>query len=238
MYAKFAQWYDLHYRSIKDYRDEVERIAYLLEKLGSKPRSILDVACGTGEHAHILSEDYGYDVDGIDLAPGLIEVAQTKNPEGDFTVADMRDFTLPRKYDVVACLFSSLGYVETLDGLDATLRSISRHLKPGGWLLLEPWVEPSEWGEALTDATESFDEKSQTRILQTRLGETDGKVSVLKIDYDIETPESSHHFSETHRLGLFTQAEIETALQRHRFESRRLPKGVLNNPLYVACYTP
>ena len=91
MYAKFAQWYDFHYRSIKDYDAEVERVAYLLEKLGPKPSVILDVACGAGEHARILSERYGYAVDGIDLEPGLVEAAQLKTPSG----CRNRDFIEP-----------------------------------------------------------------------------------------------------------------------------------------------
>lgn len=238
MHAKFAQWYDIHYRSIKNYEVEVERIAYILEKLGTQPRALLDIACGTGEHARILRESYGYDVDGIDLQPNFIEIAQGKNPDGDFTVADMRDFHLPRKYDAITCLFSSLAYAETLDGLDATIQSIARHLRPGGWLLIEPWLEPSEWKDGLIDATESHDEASQVRILQTRQGSSDGKVSVLKIDYQIDTPDETFEFSETHRLGLFTREEIESALADKHFESRYLPKGVLSSPLHLACYTP
>lgn len=238
MYAKFAKWYDSHYRSIKDYDAEVERIAYILEKLDSQPRSILDIACGTGEHARILRETYGYDVDGIDLQPNLVEIAQSKNPSGDFTVADMRDFHLPRKYDAITCLFSSLGYAETLDGLAATIQSIARHLQPGGWLLIEPWVEPTDWKNGITDATESHDETKNVRVLQARQGSTDGKVSVLTIDYEIETPDETFSFTETHRLGLFTLEEIESTLVENHFESRYLPSGVLNGPLHLACYTP
>lgn len=141
MYAKFAQWYDSHYRSIKDYDADVERIAYILDKLGTQPRTVLDIACGTGEHARILRETYGYD------------------------------------------------------------------------------------------------EERQVRVLQARQGSTDGKVSVLTIDYDIETPDESLSFSEIHRLGLFTREEIESALNKHRFESSYLASGVLNGLLHLACYT-
>jgi hypothetical protein len=37
---------------------------------------------------------------------------------------------------VVACLFSSMGYVRT--NLDRTLACIARHLNPGGLVLIEP----------------------------------------------------------------------------------------------------
>ena len=98
MYAKFAKWYGTHYRSIKDHDAEVERIAYLLEKLDTQPRSILDIACGTGEHARILRDTYGFKVNGIGLKPNLVEI----------------------------------------DGLAATIKSIARHLRTDGWLLIAP----------------------------------------------------------------------------------------------------
>lgn len=238
MYTQFAKWYDFHYRSIKDYPAEAERIAYLLEKLETQPRDILDVACGTGEHARILTETYHYTVDGIDLEPNFVEIAQKKNPKGEFTSADMRSFTLPKRYDAVTCLFSSIGYAETVSGLESAISSMARHLKPGGWLILEPWVEPEEWKPELVDANESFDEATQVKILQARQASTDGNVSVLQIDYHIETPTETVDFSETHRLGLFTREQIESALRKSAFTPRYLPKGVLANPLYIACYTP
>lgn len=238
MYTQFAKWYDFHYRSIKDYPAETERIAFILEKLETRPRNILDVACGTGEHAHLLNENYGYAVDGIDLEPNLAAIAQQKNPNGDFTSADMRSFRLPKRYDAITCLFSSIGYAETIAGLESAISSMAGHLNPGGWLLLEPWVEPDAWKPELVDATESYNEETQVRILQSRQASTDGSVSVLTIDYHIETPTETVEFSETHRLGLFTQSQIEAALEKSSFESRYLPRGVLANPLYIACYTP
>jgi len=64
---------------------------------------------------------------------------------------------------------------------------------------------------------------------------TDGSVSVLQIDYHIETPAETLDFSETHRLGLSEHEQIESALKKSAFESRYLPKGMLTNPLYIAC---
>ncbi len=102
---------------------------------------------------------------------------------------------------------------------------MARHLKPGGWLILEPWVEPDEWKPELVDANESFDETSKVKILQARQASTDGSVSILQIDYHIETPAETLDFSETHRLGLFTREKIESALKKAAFESRYLPQG-------------
>ena len=238
MYSKFAKWYDLHYCSLKDYEAEAERIDYILGKFDPKPRSVLDVACGTGEHASILAKKYGYEVDGIDLEPDLIEIASAKCPKGEFTVADMRSFSLSKQYDVALCLFSSIAYSETSEGLLATLTQIGKHLKTGGWLIIEPWVEPADWKTGIVDASESFDKDTQTKVLQAREGRSERRVSVLNIDYHIESPEGDFHFTETHRLGLFTRRQIEKAMKETGFQPKYVPKGVLEAPLYLGCYLP
>jgi hypothetical protein len=46
--------------------------------------------------------------------------------------ADMVNLELGRQFDVVLCLFSSIGYVRTRALLKKTLFSFARHLKAGG----------------------------------------------------------------------------------------------------------
>jgi len=47
----------------------------------------------------------------------------------------MVDFNLDRSFDLVTCLFSSIGYVKTIDNLEQASSTMDRHLKPGGMLL-------------------------------------------------------------------------------------------------------
>src|SRR5262249_43988229 len=108
MFALTAQYYDLIY-SFKNYGVETTKIRAAIRKEHPTAHSILDVACGTGEHAKLLSTEF--DVDGIDLEPRFVEIARRKVPTGTFSVADMRSFELKKKYDVVQCLFSSIGYL-------------------------------------------------------------------------------------------------------------------------------
>ena len=65
MNAETAELYDAIYTRVKDYRDEAEKVRTWIAKLAPGARTILDVACGTGEHAKYLSADY--QIDGIDL---------------------------------------------------------------------------------------------------------------------------------------------------------------------------
>ena len=83
-----------------------------IRKVRSNSRPAAGRMLRHSEHAKILREKHGYSVDGIDLEPNLVAIAQ-KNPGNFFSVADMRRFSLPSRYDAITCLFSSIGYTET-----------------------------------------------------------------------------------------------------------------------------
>ncbi len=61
MFSHSAELYDLIYSSIKDYSGEAAQIATLLRTVSPGCRRILDVACGTGEHAHLLATRHRFD---------------------------------------------------------------------------------------------------------------------------------------------------------------------------------
>ena len=142
MFNQTAQYYDLIY-SFKDYGAEAEKIKALIQKELPTAKTILDVACGTAEHAKLLSGQF--EVDGIDLEPAFIEIAKEKAPSGEFWVADMSDFSLPKTYDVVLCLFSSIGYLPSEEKIVAALGRFKKHLNPGGIILIGPWITPDDW---------------------------------------------------------------------------------------------
>src|ERR1044071_3886036 len=123
MYTE-AEIYDLLYASGidgKDYSAEAGRIADLVRRGRPHSRTLLDVACGTAEHARYLSEVHGFEVDGVDLSPEMIARARAKCPRGRFDIADMTNFHLGRRYDVVLCLFAAIGHVVTLPRLREAL---------------------------------------------------------------------------------------------------------------------
>ena len=54
----------------------------------------------------------------------------------------MTAFDLGCRFDVVTCLFSSIGYVGTVERLDQAIATMAAHLEPGGTLIVEPWLSP------------------------------------------------------------------------------------------------
>lgn len=49
-----------------------------VELFGLKGGRVLDVGCGTGFSMEILREEGGFDVEGIDIAPAMVEIARGK----------------------------------------------------------------------------------------------------------------------------------------------------------------
>src|SRR5262245_28328274 len=113
MFEPSAAFYDAIYSSVKDYPREAQEVARLLREAAPQCRTVLDAACGTGEHAHLLQRDYGFQVDGFDLEPAMLEIASEKNQGRRFELADMVSVDFGGKYDAVVSLFGAIGYLRS-----------------------------------------------------------------------------------------------------------------------------
>lgn len=97
---------------------------------------ILDLCCGTGQLAHVLS-GRGYRVTGIDGSEEMISIARENAPGVEFIRADARDFHLPGRFDLVVSAFDSLNHVMRRVELDAVFRNVYESLVPGGKFLFD-----------------------------------------------------------------------------------------------------
>jgi SAM-dependent methyltransferase len=234
MFNTSAEFYDLIYSTFKDYEAETAQIASLLRQINPRCTSVLDVACGTGEHARLLAAR-GFAVEGLDLDAAFVRIARQKHPAGRFFEADMSDFHLPHRYDAVTCLFSSIGYLRTLDRVVRALTCFREHLAPSGVILVEPWFEPD-----VLDAdrvARNTGEANGVRVTRVSRVELADRVSRLRFEYEITDATGTRHASEIHELGLFTVAELRAAFQSAGLHAEYDPKGVTGRGLYVARVT-
>jgi ubiquinone/menaquinone biosynthesis C-methylase UbiE len=231
MFTESAELYDAIYR-FKDYAAEAAQIAALVRATHPEAHSILDVACGTGEHARHLAASHAFDVDGLDLDAGLLRVAREKHQAGNFFQADMSDFAFEKRYDAVLCLFSSIAYLVTLERTRRALECFRRHLREGGVLLVEPWFPPGglEDGRVFRH-TGTHLGKTVERVSRN---EIDGRVSRLRFDYHIDTSDGVRHVSEVHELGLFTTDEMATAFEAAGLRAEFDAVGLTGRGLWVA----
>lgn len=229
MYIKTPQFYDAIY-SFKDYCEEAQRLAAFITKhLLSGGNRLLDVACGTGHHIQYLMEHFNSE--GIDLSQEMLEIARQRTPGIPYHHADMIDFNLNRKYDVVTCLFSSIGYVMTLDNLSRAVTCMANHLLPGGVLLIEPWFTPEAWHPGMVHA--NFIDEPELKIARINTSHVEGRLSYFDFHYLVGTPEGVEYFIERHELGLFTQDEMHAALAGVGLEVTYDEQGLMGRGLYI-----
>ena len=128
MFDRSAHLYDLVY-GFKDYEQEARDLVTVVRERNAEASSLLDVACGTGEHLRLVRSAFAH-VEGVDVEPDMLAVARAKLPDVVFTEADMRTFDLGRTFDAVMCLFSSIGYMADVEELRAAVARMAAHLAP------------------------------------------------------------------------------------------------------------
>jgi 2-polyprenyl-3-methyl-5-hydroxy-6-metoxy-1,4-benzoquinol methylase len=73
---------------------------------------------------------YGFQVEGIDVSEKMIALARQSHPHISFLQADICEWDLPRKYDLVLA-WDSIWHIP-LDRQEPVLRKICEGLAPGG----------------------------------------------------------------------------------------------------------
>lgn len=231
MFSQSAEFYDAIY-SFKDYGAEAAQVAARVRSVHPAAYAVLDVACGTGEHALRLARDHGFEVDGLDLDAGLLDVARRKHPSGQFFQADMSHFALGKRYDVVLWLFSSIGYLVTLERVQRAFQCFHRHLNREGLLMVEPWFAPGEMEHGRVSRQVATHEGAT--VERTSRTEIEDRVSRIIFDYSIDTQGGLRHVSEIHELGLFKREEMAMAFEAMGFDPEYDPVGLTGRGLWLA----
>lgn len=102
--------------------------------------TLLDVATGPGSLA-LEATKLGMICTGVDLSPGMVQLAENSNPGIAFRVADVEHLPFAdASFDAVVCNFG-LGHFPYPE---ASIAECVRVLKTGGWIALSWWDDPSK----------------------------------------------------------------------------------------------
>ena len=230
LYHSLAKYYDLIYR-FKENEKESEKLRDLIERKKEVPgRELLDVACGTGGHLQHLRRHYS--VTGMDLSREMLALARKKCPGVELVPGDMISFDLKRKFDVVTCLFSSIGYVKTYRNLERTISSFSKHLRQGGLLLIEPFFTVETWSEGTVHAL--FVDEPEVKIARMNINKRRGEVAIIDFHFLIAAKEGVRHLRDRHEMGLFDRDRFLEIMKKNGFRARFLKHGLMKGRgLYV-----
>ncbi len=231
MYSKSQKYYDDIYASEgKDYPAEANKARKFIQKYKqSNGNRLLDVGCGTGVHANLLSKHY--QVEGLDIDPKMLSVARKNYPKIRFQQGDMLNFKLKSKFDIIVCLFSAIGYVKTKSRLERTIKNMSQRLLPGGVLLIEPWFTPKQWhpGRVFTMQVK----KPDLKIVRMSHSWQKGNISIIEFQYLIGTSKGIECDTEFLELGLFTKKEYLDAFRSAGLEVIHDSNGLDGRGLYI-----
>jgi SAM-dependent methyltransferase len=233
MYNESIQYYDKIYSQIKNYKQEVE---YLIETIGQygdfSNKELLDVACGTGEHLKYFKSHFR--AEGIDISAESVRLAKEKNPELTIHLGDMRSFLIGKRFDIITCLFSSIGYMISIQDLISAIGNMKRHLKHRGLMLIEPWITPDNW--KVGHISLAVVDEEGLKIVRMSTSRKLENLSAFDLHYLVGTPENTTYFTETHQMGLFTNEEMKNSFTANQLRVEYDPKGPFGRGLYIAIY--
>lgn len=124
-----------------DYAAVLQFFETVLQRAGHSPKTVLDLACGTGSMSVLLAER-GYRVTGADISEEMLTAAAQKaaamaeNPPF-FICQPMQRLTLPEPVEAIVCLLDSLNYLTEPEDCRKTFHRVWRALRPGGMFFFD-----------------------------------------------------------------------------------------------------
>ncbi len=133
IFDKLAKEYQDKFMDVSLYGDTFD---FFCDQIDVPNAQILEIACGPGNITqHLLRKRPDFDLLGIDLAPNMVALAQTNNPQAEFRVMDCRKISsINQRFDGVMCGFC-LPYLSKEETAQL-IADASKLLKPNGLFYL------------------------------------------------------------------------------------------------------
>ena len=228
--------YDMYYSWLTD------DIPFYVARAREAAGPTLEAGCGTGR-VLLPTLQAGVDIDGFDLHPGMIEVLRAKaaalglSPR--VSVADMRDFTMPRRYALITIPFRAFQHLLATADQVAALRCMREHLDPGGALvfnvffpMFEKMVQPD--GEAILEREFPHPETGLP-VAMYASRKTDRVNQVIEVEREVVESDARGYAGRTHkdrfRMRWTWKPEMELLLGAAGFSRWSVAGGFDGRPL-------
>jgi SAM-dependent methyltransferase len=165
----------------------------------------------------------------------MLKLAREKHPDVVFHHGDMVTFKLEKRFDVITCLFSAIGHLKTKRRLDTAVRNMALHAKPGGLVIVEPWLTPKNYSVGRLGA--NFVDLPKLKIARIGISKARGRLSVRNLHHLVGSPDRVEHFVEKVVMGLFTHEEYLDSFRSARLDVEFDPEGLMGRGLYLGTST-
>jgi SAM-dependent methyltransferase len=223
--AEYARQYDLLYQD-KNYDAEVSLLEQIFGASGlPKVHRVLDLGCGTGQHAIRLARR-GYAVTGVDRSAEMLAIARAKagtlensasRPtfvEGDVT--RLRLDVAP--FDAVLMMFAVLSYQVSNETVHHALETVRAHLRVGGVFVCDVWFGPAVLAQR-PSARKKTVETPEGHVVRSVHSSLDIDAQRADVHYHVQRLRGTDviaEVSETHRMRFFSAHEIEQSFEASR----------------------
>jgi len=225
-YHDFALVYDEMMQGI-DYPVWAEYVLKLYERyappeqVACAPRSILDLACGTGSFLALLQEK-GWRVTGVDRSSSMLALADEKLRAGKgpyrLLEQDLSRVDVGEQFPLVTCLCDSLNYLLSLSQLQEALDRVYAHLLPGG-VFIADLNSPYKFQEILGNNTYAAVFENSAYIWVNSFDPASGRCRMEVDFFQRHQGELFRHFREVHWQQLYRPEEIEELARKVGFSA-------------------
>jgi SAM-dependent methyltransferase len=219
-FGKYSSYYDL-INCHKNYAEEAEYVARLIRRFSPDATHLLELGCGTGNHAAFLSKK-GFSIIGIERSRGMAEIARRKGIS-DFTVieGDIAGDIPEKTFDGVIALFHVISYLTENDDLRRVFANAARALDSGGIFVFDTWFTPAVRTAGARTRVREF-ENREMAIRRKATPYPDPTPNTVAVLFDIEVEykktKRSESFSERHLMRHFSLPEISALSAQTGFE--------------------
>jgi SAM-dependent methyltransferase len=233
-YDFLARHYDL--MIIVNGTERVKLLQALIEEYRPDAKTLLELACGTAYNLVGLAPRY--EVFGLDLSEGMLEVARKKIPSATFYQADMSKFDLKERFDVILCVFDSINHLLDFAQWQSLFEHAHDHLNPHGLLIFD--INTLEKLERLSRERPLFEEVKPNYMSMkiTNNGNHLYNWSILLFEQEIAN--KFRLYEENILETSFDVPRIEEAVRKHFeikrvFDPQRAQISQESNRVYFVC---
>lgn len=207
-YDNFAPFYD---SAMGDRLDEAAHIESWIKQYVPQASTLLELACGTGTFLSYFSKR-GYNVTGLDTSEQMLDTARTKLPKSTLIKQDMASFSLPKKFDVIICLFDSINHLTDYKDWQQVFSRVRTHLNPQGIFIFD--INTQYALDKLTQGNQIVKKNGNDTIIMQVKKQSDGLYMWnLEITKDENTP-SKKKFTENILESSFPINQITSTLTK------------------------